>query len=241
MSPISHTEEFKKRVVYDVVVKKHSLNRAAMDNGVSPQALSGYVKKYGQEVLDEYNRKNGIGQIVTDTRERMAQKPPATERAGETSLSPAGDISPFRGEGSRPEGGAKVSKGRPQSPLAAPEGAETPRPESLAADGLSAARETSLSPAGDISPFRGEGNRPEGAGEGTQGTTGKPARKNQSKPRAVKMTITRVDGHTAGYSLLDDDRIHVELHEQTNAFTEEELLTWAAEITQAVEMLGAKS
>ena len=102
-------------------------------------------------------------------------------------------------------------------------------------------RETSLSPAGDISPFRGEGNRPEGAGEGAQGASGKPARKIQSKPRAVKMTITRVDGHTAGYSLLDDDRIHVELHEQTNAFTEEELLTWAAEITQAVEMLGAKN
>ena len=56
------------------------------------------------------------------------------------------------------EGGAKDSKGRPQSPLAAPAGAG----------------ETSLSPAGDISPFRGEGNSPEAGPEGVQGATGKP-------------------------------------------------------------------
>jgi len=227
MSPISHTEEFKKRVVYDVVVKKHSLNRAAMDNGVSPQALSGYVKKYGQEVLDEYNRKNGIGQIVSDTRERMAQKPPQGAPTKENAEGGAGGVE-------RPENSPVDCFQRDAS------GSDmTGKPPA----------ETSLSPAGDISPFRGEGSRPEGAGEGATGTTGKAARKKPAadekpnRPRAQRpgIMVTQLADQTAKYTLLNPDAVSVELHEQKNTFTPEELLTWAEGMAIAAKRFGAKS
>ena len=101
--------------------------------------------------------KMSVRELARTVRE---ENPP---QGGETSLSPAGDISPFRGE----------PKGAPGGDRKAPRNAPDGNPITESAEGVpgatgkppadaaqSAGEKTSLSPAGDISPFRGEGEEP---------------------------------------------------------------------------------
>ena len=209
----SYSEETKKRIVRQVVVDGKSQNMAARDSGFQQALISGWVKKYGDEVKreahqDEHDLEKAMADAAEEARARhKAMLQAETEKAREEQVLKSLAIQALMEE----------KPGRPaEDPLPVTIATEEPEPEpepDPEPKPLDTSRYTRLEP--------------------------KPAPQPEKPATTVRMKTTRAEGKLITMNLSQNGMVYIS--QQKAEYTTEQIPLLAAELMAGLAMLGTET
>jgi len=209
----SYPEEAKKRIVRQVAVDGKNQSEVALNNGITRSLLSGWVKKYGDEVKreahqDEHDLEKAMADAAEEARERhKAELQAEAEKAREEQVMKDLAIKALMEE----------KPGRPaEDPLPVtiaqeePEPKPEPEPEPKPLD---TSKYTRLEP--------------------------KPAPQPEKTPATVRMKTTRAEGQLITMNLSQNGMVYIS--QQKAEYTPEQIPLLAAELMAGLAMLGTET